>query len=254
MTSLILKNINQNTSEIEFNYFMELYNENKKDLCLKKNGEKTQDIKQYLQEYSHLELFNYSIYYIIDKSNNNKEKILAFCLISVDLIHKIIDITLLCSNKEKKQINGVSLGKYLLNIIYSTYINEYIIKIWPATAELISYYIGWKNPNFPNTEDTSSYLLYGNLKSSSDRTIKELFNSLKLIDSLKNYLDININTNKINNIDSLKDKLKIRLNEIKYKYNESIYNQLFNMINLIKYTNANNIRNHSIPIDFNLNL
>jgi hypothetical protein len=201
MSNLLLKIIDKESGNTKFNNFMTLYKKNNKDLCLTKNGKKTQNITQYLSSFLYLGLFNYSIYYIIKNNNNNKEKILAFSLISINEDYKIIDITLLCSNIEKHKINGKSLGKYLLDIIYYKYINDnYIIKIQPATPALINYYKEWKFPNFPikYINETRGYLLYGNLKYAEDKTLKELFNSLSAIDRLKEYLDMNINTKNIN--------------------------------------------------------
>ena len=187
---------------------------------------------------------NNSIYYIID----HKFKILAFCVISIDNKYKIIDIKLLCSNKEKQNINGNSLGKYLLNFIYSEYIDKYIIKILPATNKLIDYYESWKIPDFPyrgEDTDTFGYLLYGDLKSCSDETLKKLFSSLNLIDSLKQYLKLNTINNSINSINSLKKKFKNKLQQptIKNLYSSNHYIQIYNLIDGIKYISVNDIKN-----------
>ena len=249
MSNLLLKIIDKKSNKMNFDSFMTLYKKNNKDLCLKKNGIKTQHITVYLNNFLNLELYNYSIYYII-KKNNNQEKILAFCLISINEDYKIIDITLLCSNKEKNKINGNSLGKYLLNIIYHKYINDnYIIRIQPATPALINYYKEWRSPNFSEIIETYGNLLYGNLKSAEDKTLKKIFQSLSTIDKLKEYLYMNITTKNIN-INNLKIKLKERLDhpDIKIKYNKTHYNQILNMINGINFLNCNDIRNHSIPL------
>ena len=97
MSNLLLKIIDKKSNKMNFDSFMTLYKKNNKDLCLKKNGIKTQHITVYLNNFLNLELYNYSIYYII-KKNNNQEKILAFCLISINASRSIEISSKKCAN------------------------------------------------------------------------------------------------------------------------------------------------------------
>lgn len=167
---------------------------------------------------------------------------MAFCLINNNIINKIIRVTLLCSSTEKKFINGISLGKYLLNIIYEDFVKQqkYLIKIEPATDKLISYYKGWKTPSFDDLDETYGYLIYGDLESASNETLNKIFVSLSTINNLKGYLHINININKMTNLQNLKNIFKNKLSETK-NYSNSQRNQLLNRIDKLKYLNPNQI-------------
>ena len=235
--------LDEDCSKEEYNNFITQYNKNNKDLCLKKNGTKPQNIFQFIPR-EYIKKFwkdmNYNIYYI-----SEKKKIIAFCLIKYNKIDKIIEVILLCSSIEKKFINGISLGKYLLNIIYDNFVEkeQYLMKIQPATDELIPYYRGWKIPSFNDLDETSGYLIYGNLKIASIETLTELFMSFQIINRLKKYLKLNINTNKMNNLQELKKIFKEKLDK-NNKYSNSDKNQLSNMIDSLKYVNPKQIKNN----------
>jgi hypothetical protein len=237
---LNLRILDKDCSEDEFNEFIAQYNKNNKDLCFKKNGKKTQNIFQFMSKnVSHWELMNYKIYYIL-----KNKKIMAFCLIQDNIINKIVEVTLLCSSTEKKFINGISLGKYLLNIIYEHFVEKqnYLMKIRPATYELIPYYKGWKTPSFDDLDETYGYLIYGNLESTSNETFNKIIRSLRDIKLLQSYLNINININKMTNLQNLKNIFKKKLDEIE-NYSTNQKKQLSTMIEKIKYVNPKQIKN-----------
>ena len=231
--------LDKKSSEQDYNNFIIQYDKNNKDLCLKKNGIKTQNIYQFIdRNYNFFKNFNYMIYYIL---KNNK--IMAFCLIEDDTKHKIINVILLCSSNEKIKINNISLGKYLLNIIYNTFVKkEYLILIQPATDELIPYYKKWKNPSFDKLDETYGQLIYGNLKSKSNETLSYIFSSLVNINMLKKYLNLNINTNKINNLDELKEIFRTKLHINNKLYSNSEKDQLSRKIDNLTYISPKQIK------------
>jgi hypothetical protein len=224
-------------TEEEYNEFIVQYKKNSKDLCLKKNGTKTQNILTYLFE---RKLENINIYYISERKN-----IIAFCLIHDRIKDKIVEVKLLCSSTKKKFINKISLGKYLLNIIYDHFvkIQYYLMIIQPASPELIAYYVGWKTPSFNNLNETFGHLIYGNLESASNETLTIIFNSLISIIILKKYLKTNINTNKMSNLENLKNVFRNNLKK-KTDITNSERNQLSNKINSLIYVNPKQIKNH----------
>ena len=240
---LNLRILDKDCSEDEYNEFLMQYNENNKDLCLKKNEKKTQNIFQFITESyneNFWKLFDYKIYYIL-----KNKKIMAFCLINDNIIDKIVEVTLLCSSTEKKFINGISLGKYLLNIIYEHFVEKqnYLMKIQPATDDLIPYYKGWKTPSFDDDlKETYGYLIYGNLETASNKTLNILFKSLILINLLQEYLKTNININRMTNLENLKNIFKKELDKTK-NYSNKQKIQLLNKIDTIKYVNPKQIKN-----------
>jgi len=230
---LILDN---NCSEKEYNDFILQYEKNNKDLYfnITKNETNPQNIFNFIPEgYNRWINNNYKIYYII-----NNTKIIAFCIIEDDIEHKIIDVILLCSSTEKKFINGISLGKYLLNTIYNNVVeNNYLMRINPYTPELIPYYIEWKNPIFNELNETFMYLIYGDLNSASNKTFNKIFYSLFRKNKLKKYLNISTNINNINNPEELKKIFREKLAIIKPE-NSGFKQQMSRMINEIKYVKS----------------
>jgi hypothetical protein len=168
---------------------------------------------------------------------------MAFCLIDYNIIDKIVDVKLLCSSTEKKFINDISLGKYLLHIIYEHFVEKqnYLMKIEPATDELISYYKGWKIPSFDDLDETYGFLIYGNLESASNETLSKIFKSLILINRLQQLLNTNININTMNNLKNLKKKFENKLD--KNTKHISVKNQIRSFIDMLRYVNPKQIKN-----------
>lgn len=215
--------------------FTDMYNESKHDLCINKQGKKTQDLfDEIFMDLRFIDT-NYKIIYF-----HSKEKIVAFALINIDETNKIIDLTLLCGNRNKEiKYNNVNLGIYLLDYIYNQYNNDkYILKIRPSNDELKDYYIKWKKPSLnPNskrygTNNTHGYLIYGNLNLINKNNIEKILYDFSFLKNLLDILNISeyefeeIEKNKraflINKIaesdlsDSQKDQLLTKLDNVYY--------------------------------------
>jgi len=72
---------------------------------------------------------------------------------------KIIILKLLCTGTRKCIINENSMGVYLLNKIYTDFVEQkkYTLKIQPSGQGTKQYYLRWKEPLY--IED-DSYLVY----------------------------------------------------------------------------------------------
>ena len=98
---------------------------------------------------------------------------------------------MLCSTKDKTlRWNGKRLGISLLDNIYSTYVVEGkgILKIQPATPELVPYYTSWKSPSFPldwyTQSKTGDYLVYFSRDNIEDEDLRLLISDLRYFSSL----------------------------------------------------------------------
>lgn len=235
--SLTLDIIDTNSIDEEsWNKFKEKYNNSKDNLCIDNEGNETQDLFKEIIDIYNLIPKNHKIIYI-----HSQKKIFAFALIHIYESYKIIDLVLLCGNRNKEILfNNKKLGIFLLDYIYDEYINnKYLLKIRPANDKLKNYYINWKYPTLnPEHEkyglkETNKYLIYGNINLINPENIEQILYSFRELKNVFNILNIDIKEfeKNINDV----DKRQFLLNEIKKSNNysdsqkEQIYQKIINI-------------------------
>ena len=189
--------------------------------------------------------FMYKIIYLYEPKSNGYE-IVAFAIISTpDRFTTILEM--LCSYTDKSiRRNGKSLGISLLDDIYSEYVvkQKNVLKIEPATSQLISYYTNWKTPSLPIEwyiqGKTDGYLIYSmDIKSATEEQLAVLVNDVKLFNNLCTQL--NIIPNEVLSIQKKEDRKKwltSKINEI----NDSRKDQLLGWLSTIDYFTVDEIR------------
>jgi hypothetical protein len=240
-----------NVDEESFDGFMNNYKLGFEKLCVNpKTGERTQNIFQLIPEnYNAAKIISssYKIIYLY-KSNDNQDnyEIVAFAIISnPDRFTTILEM--LCSSIDKTiRRNGKPLGISLLDDIYSDYVvkQRNILKIQPATPELVPYYINWKTPTLPiewyNQGKTYGYLIYStDIKRAADPQLQGLISDVILFNGLSRELDIT--PSEVLSIPKKEDRknlLTSKINEI----NDRRRDQLLNWLSGIDYFSVDEIR------------
>ena len=189
------------TTEDEFNKFITIYNDGSNNLCVNpKTNERTQSLLDTIDsnyKFAKKLTPNHVITYLYEDN-----KMLAF-VVTYDK-NNITDLDLVCGNRDKtKKYEGKSLGIYLLNFVYDKAVgNNNLLKIRPATDDLISYYTRWKTPDLPiekfpiNT--TYGYLIYGDVENLiTQDNIHTFLRTALFLPNFRQYIpsiDIDINT------------------------------------------------------------
>ena len=239
-----------NCSPEEYDNFINLYIPDIDNLCVnKKTQERTQKLFQFIEEKSSNRYIEYTLIYLYEESKSIAKHIIAFALIDTSELktNKVIILELICSHKNSNlyKIHNITLGIYLLDYLYDyykIYSTEIILKIQPATPELIPYYTKWKTPNISidNLSITRGYLIYGNIKLITDNTLKYLFNpQLNAIQKIMNYLSIKELPKELDTLTMKKSYLKTKALESE---DESIKEQIPLWIDLIKLSSLEEIK------------
>ena len=248
-----------NCSHVEYNNFIKLYTTDLNDLCInKKTGYRTQNLFQFIHnngkdrdKYT----LKYTLIYLYkeSKTENITKHIIAFALINTSEFesYKIISLHLLCSHRDsdsKLYKIDKPLGIYLLDYLYdyyNIYKTEVILKIEPATPELIPYYTKWKTPNISvdNLSITAGYLIYGNIKLITDNTLNHLFGfeieRIKYIMELlqlTKFPEIVYRLSGKDRVEKIKTFLKIKVLNNEYE------DQILKLIDLIKFSSLEEIK------------
>ena len=248
-----------NCSHEEYNNFIKLYTTDLNDLCInKKTGYRTQNLFQFIHnngkdrdKYT----LKYTLIYLYkeSKTENITKHIIAFALINTSEFesYKIISLHLLCSHRDsdsKLYKIDKPLGIYLLDYLYdyyNIYKTEVILKIEPATPELIPYYTKWKTPNISvdNLSITAGYLIYGNIKLITDNTLNHLFGfeieRIKYIMELlqlTKFPEIVYRLSGKDRVEKIKTFLKIKVLNNEYE------DQILKLIDLIKFSSLEEIK------------
>ena len=138
----------------------------------------------------------------------------------------------------------------MLDYLFHKYRNS-VILIEPATPKLIPYYVKYKKPSFPyeeakNKRETYNFLVYGNLSRLNEACFEKIFNSIRIIQKLKDKLkfksldDLYYMTD---DVDLLKEKLHLQLVFLikTNQMNRSNYEELNKLIREINYYDIGNI-------------
>ena len=119
-----------------------------------------------------------------------------------------------------------------------------LLKIRPASPELITYYTNWKQPiiSLDNLNITSGFLIYGNIALVKDSTLQYLFGSeLRRIQNItQNIGNIEIPT-ELQTIDEIKNFLVEITNQYKFD-DEYKKEQILDLIEEIKYLSLEDIK------------
>jgi hypothetical protein len=186
-----------------FDIFMKNYKQDLDKLCVNpKTGIRTQNVFQTVPddyEFAKIVASMCTIKYLYKPSADpEKYEIVAFAILSSKPGSSATVLEILCSTKDKTlRKNGKPLGIYLLDNVYSEYVTEKgnILKIQPATPELVPYYTKWKPPSLPidwyNKSKTVGYLVYStDIKKASDEQIYDLVTDLRSFSGLCQELKI----------------------------------------------------------------
>ena len=236
----------KNCSLKEYDNFINLYIPDIDNLCInKKTQERTQNLIQFIGN----RFVEYTLIYLYEESKSIAKHIIAFALIDTSELktNKVIILELICSHKNSNlyKIHNITLGIYLLDYLYDyykIYSTEMILKIEPATPELIPYYTKWKTPNISidNLSITRGYLIYGNIKLITDNTLKYLFNNqLNGIQKIMDYLSITELPKELDTLTMKKSYLKTKALDSE---DESIKEQIPDLIDLIKLSSLEEIK------------
>jgi hypothetical protein len=238
-----------NCSPIEYDNFIKLYEPDLENLCVnKKTNVKTQSLFQFINKDNKYRWHKYTLIYLYEESESITKHIIAFALINTNEFenNKIIILELICSHKNPYKIREKTLGIYLLDYLYDyykIYSTGIILKIEPATQDLITYYTEWKTPNISidNLNITYGYLIYGNINKILDKTLEYLFNSQ--INGIKNIMIILSIKDDLPEILDTLDKKKSYLTKIALESNnENIQEQVPEMIRRIKLSSLQEIK------------
>jgi hypothetical protein len=223
-----------------FEAFIASYKKNQEKLCVYKDKVILRLTRELLDNYDLAKKVNmHDTLYYISRQNVDDYDVLAFALLREETPDKIITLEYLCSHIDKSlKLNDKPLGVYLLNHIYYKYVlqKSYILKIQPATDELIPIYRRWKEPSLPmftfERVMTSGYLIYGD-KSDIKENATDIFIDFKLIDAVKEHL--NITDEELNDIpnNNLKREYLISKLEENTTLSDSHRQQLASMISHI---------------------
>jgi hypothetical protein len=226
-----------------------------------KTKERTQNIFQLIPEKYDCarkicSSYNYKIRYLYKNNYNKKDnynkdyyEIVAFAITSTNPDSSTTILEMICSSKDKSiRRNGIRLGIYLLDDIYSDYVVNQgnILKIQPATPELVPYYTEWKEPSLPidwyYQGKTYGYLIYSlDIKQATDEQLAGLISDFKEFDLIRRELHITpseILTLSIKNKEDRKKSLTLKIK----KSNHSSKDQLLNRLSSIDYFSVDEIR------------
>jgi hypothetical protein len=154
---------------------------------------------------------------------------------------------MLCSSIDKTiRRNEKPLGVSLLDDIYSDYVvnQKNILKIQPATPELLPYYIKWKTPSLPidwyNQGKTYGYLIYStDIKRAADPQLQGLISDVILFNGLCRELDIT--PSEVLSIPKKEDRIELLTSKIN-ETNDWRTDQLLNRLSGIDYFSVHEIR------------
>jgi hypothetical protein len=238
--------------EDTFYHFMDNYERDLDTLCVNpKTGERTQNIFQVIpDEYEFAKIVSKKckiIYLYKPTDDPSKYEIVAFAVVSTKPDTSIITLEILCSTKDKTlRIKGKPLGIFLLDDVYSEYVIERgkILKIEPATKDLVPYYTKWKSPSLPidwyNQSKTSGYLVYSaDIKKATDEQLYELVSDLRSLHGL--YKELNITPSDVLGIPSKDERKKFLTEQIDASGNWAA-DQLHNWLSGIDYFSGDEIR------------
>jgi hypothetical protein len=249
--------INSDSTHEEIEDFYNLYVESFPKLCIH-NGKQIIDLSEYLTLTSDISKFMGDVEFVIKGMGlvihytHNDDVITSISFIETDNItHCYAVVNFLCGNIETKdiKIDGKSQGHIMLDYIFQTY-REYVILIQPATIDLIPYYTKYKTPCFPykgnNMKETYNFLVYGNLSRLNENCFVKIFNSLRIINKLKDTLDfrsLDDLYDRTSDLDSLKEKLHRKLVFLirTKQLAETNYQEIQNLINDINYYSIDEI-------------
>jgi hypothetical protein len=241
-----------NVDEETFDGFMNNYKLGFDKLCVNpKTGERSQNIFQLIPEkYNAAKIISssYKIMYLYQSNDKpDKYEIVAFAIISnPDSSTTILEM--LCSSVDKTiRRNGKPLGISLLDDIYSDYVvkQRNILKIQPATPELVPYYINWKPPSLPiewyNEGKTYGYLIYStDIKLATDAQLQGLIRDVILFNGLCR--ELNITPSEVLSIPKKEDRIELLTSKIN-ETNDWRTDQLLNRLSGIDYFSVDEIRN-----------
>lgn len=240
-----------NVDKETFDRFIDNYKLSFDKLCVNpKTGERTQNIFQLIPEnYNAAKIISssYKILYLYEGNDKpDKYEIVAFAIISnPDRFTTILEM--LCSSINKTiRRNGKPLGISLLDDIYYDYVvkQQNILKIQPATSELVPYYITWKPTSLPiewyNKGKTYGYLIYSaDIKHAADPQLQGLIRDVILFNGLCRELDITPSeVLRIPKKEDRKNLLTSKINEI----NDQRRDQLLSWLSGIDYFSVYEIR------------
>jgi len=241
MSDFELRSINIGSVDKEtFDTFIANYKKNQTKLCVNKGVKSIELLRDLTDDYEGAKMINsHDKVLFICKANESDYEILAFALLREHVENKTIILQQLCSNVNKTlRMEGKKLGAYLLDYIYDEYVinQSYILKLEPATKELVPYYVSWKKPTLPmstfNNHMTYGYLVYGDMSNIKEHA-STIFADFNLIDSVKRYLHINTQE-----FDTIANKQKHKFLYRKLKENRSLSesekSQIENMIDNIQ--------------------
>jgi hypothetical protein len=235
-------------TETVYNDFIQLYKQDIDNLCInKKTGQRTQGLFQFTPEDPINRYIDYTIIYLFEESGTIKKHIIAFALVDNRELnnYNIITLELLCSHRNSYNIDGKSLGLFLLDYMYNKYrinIGATVLKIQPSTPDLIPYYIKWKTPSVSadNIRITGGYLIYGNIANIEDKTLIHLFDHQ--LNGLNNAMDELSIKELPYELDTLEKKKSYLTKMALQSENESARFQIPIRLDMIKYSTIDDIR------------
>ena len=259
-----IDNTSDNNEIRKLRKFHTLYIKSFKDLCMwydKKTGinEQIINLAEYIKYETSFARFLLELQFMTNNLGkviyytDNELVITSIAVVDEDKINNCsIVIKYLCGNQSTKDelINGKKQGINMLDFIFDTYGEHSVIRIEPATEGLITYYTSYKKPIFPydklGLEETSHYLIYGNLMLLKEECFKYIFRSIQSIDSLMKKLkfesidDLYLHTN---DVASLKHKLITKLEFLirTKEIDPYFYEQILDKILSIQYYNIDEI-------------
>ena len=249
--------INETSTKEEIEDFYSLYVESFPKLCIH-DSIQIIDLSEYLTPKNNIDEFIGDIDYVVRALGiiiyytHNDDVLTSIAFVETDNITNCYTIIkFLCGNIDTREIkiNGKSQGHYMLDYLFHIY-KDYVILIEPASPALIPYYTKYKKPNFPYTEknriETHYFLIYGNLSRLNEVCFEKIFNSIRIIQKLKDKLkfksldDLYYMTD---DLELLKEKLHLQLVFLikTNQLNRSNYEELNKLIKEINYYDIGNI-------------
>lgn len=250
--------INEHSTKEEIEDFYSLYVESFPKLCIH-DSKQIVDLSEYLTPKNDIDEFIGDVDYVVRALGitiyytHNDDVLTCIAFIETDNITNCYTIIkFLCGNIDTREIkiDGKSQGHYMLDYLFHIY-NNYVILIEPATPKLIKYYEKYKKPSFPYEEEknrieTYNFLVYGNLSRLNEVCFEKIFNSMRIIQKLKDKLkfksldDLYYMTS---DLDLLKEKLRLQLVFLikTNQLNKSNYEELNKLIREINYYDIGSI-------------
>ena len=130
---------------------------------------------------------------VVSTSVYNHKNIVAFAIIDIKDLY--VELKVLCGNKNKQiKYKDKPLGIYLLNYIYSNYVNDKLFVIVPDNPALFKYYISWKTPLIPNSQlnnfKNENTIIYGNPELIDTHFSTNYIQTFTNLNILKQYLKL----------------------------------------------------------------